>query len=89
MQSIRLLQEINEKQTLQCRELALTITEKCEFEKLWTARYSLSGVVHDNLDAIAGTLPALIQFFGAAGPLCSIYELNGALTKKYLCDNSR
>jgi len=78
----RLLQEINEKQTLQCRELALTITKKYEFEKLWTARYSLSGVVHDNLDTIAGTLPALIQFFGAAGTLCSIYELNGALTKK-------
>lgn len=72
----KLLQEINEKQTLQCRELALTIAKKYEFEKLWTSRHSLSGVVQDNLDTIAGTLPAVIQFFGAAGKLHGIYAMN-------------
>ncbi len=73
---IELLHQINNDKTTACRELAFNAAKKYNFEQLWTARHSLSGVVQDNLETIAGTLPALIQFFGAAGKLHGIYTIN-------------
>jgi len=73
---IELLHQINNDKTTACRELAFNAAKKYNFEQLWTARHCLSVVAQDNLETIAGTLPALIQFFGAAGKLHGIYSMN-------------
>lgn len=73
---IKYLEIIDNDKTIECRKLVFNAAKEYNFEQLWTARHSLSGVVQDNLETIAGTLPALIQFFGAAGKLHGIYTIN-------------
>ncbi|NBP13967.1 hypothetical protein EBU95_06125 [bacterium] len=75
-EAVKLLEQINNDKTTECRALALQAAKHYNFEQLWTARHSLSGVVQNNLDTIAGTLPAVIQFFGAAGKFHGIYAMN-------------
>jgi hypothetical protein len=82
--AVELLKQINNDKTTECRALALEAAKHYNFEQLWTARHSLSGVLQRNSQKIIGTIPQILLSIQAAGKIKRMLDLKYAFSQETL-----